>query len=73
MPGVQDVRPDRGACRELVGVGDRLRDRDVTDVGGRDLLVELTARYLRIVAVKPDGGGQTGGQMAISELAVYGS
>jgi chitodextrinase len=32
-----------------------------------------SGRYLRIVAVKPDGGGQTGGQMAISELAVYGS
>lgn len=28
-------------------------------------------RYLRVVALKPDGPGQTGTQMAISELEVY--
>ncbi|TJZ99404.1 hypothetical protein FCI23_45960 [Actinacidiphila oryziradicis] len=42
-------------------------------VSTQNLTTPVTARYLRIVAVKPDGGGQTGGQMAISELAVYGS
>jgi hypothetical protein len=42
-------------------------------VSTQNLATPVTARYLRIVAVKPDGGGQTGGQMAISELAVYGS
>jgi hypothetical protein len=42
-------------------------------VSTENLATPVTARYLRIVAVHPDGGGQTGGQMAISELAVYGS
>jgi hypothetical protein len=42
-------------------------------VSTQNFATPVTARYLRIVAVKPDGGGQTGGQMAISELAVYGS
>jgi len=31
-----------------------------------------TARYVRIVADKPDGPGQTGGQMALSEVGVFG-
>lgn len=31
----------------------------------------VTARYVRVIADSPNGGGQTGGQMAISELRVY--
>ncbi|MEZ0112072.1 hypothetical protein ABH920_006091 [Catenulispora sp. EB89] len=31
----------------------------------------LSTRYLRIVADKPDNGGQTGGQMAINEVGAY--
>jgi len=31
----------------------------------------ITARYLRIVADKPDDGGQRGDQMAISDVAAY--
>jgi hypothetical protein len=31
----------------------------------------VQARYLRVVADHPDDGGQTGGQMAISELGAY--
>jgi chitodextrinase len=42
-------------------------------VSTQNFATPVTGRYLRIVAVKPDGGGQTGGQMAISELDVYGS
>jgi secreted PhoX family phosphatase len=42
-------------------------------VSTQNLATPVSGRYLRIVAVKPDGGGQTGGQMAISELAAYGS
>jgi hypothetical protein len=46
----------------------------ITDgVGGtRAISVSLTARYLRVVAIKPDGAWQTGGQMAISRFSVYG-
>lgn len=41
--------------------------------GTSDVWVERTsARYVRIVAVKPDGPGQTGGQMTLSEVEVYG-
>ncbi|BBH24245.1 hypothetical protein Back11_55900 [Paenibacillus baekrokdamisoli] len=32
----------------------------------------VNARYVRIKAIKPDAGGQTGTQMAIAELQVYG-
>jgi hypothetical protein len=32
----------------------------------------VTARYLRLIVNRPDQGGQTGGQMAVSELGVYG-
>jgi hypothetical protein len=32
----------------------------------------VTARYLRVIADLPNSGGQTGGQMAVSELGVYG-
>ena len=38
---------------------------------GIQLDAPVTARYIRVVADRPDGGGQTGGQMAISELAAY--
>jgi hypothetical protein len=31
----------------------------------------VTARYVRVIADRPNSGGQTGGQMAISELGVY--
>lgn len=31
----------------------------------------VSARYVRIEAVKPDNGGQVGGQMAITEVEVY--
>ena len=31
----------------------------------------VQARYIRVIADHPDDGGQTGGQMAISELGVY--
>ncbi|MCD9023827.1 discoidin domain-containing protein [Cohnella silvisoli] len=42
--------------------------------GGTDeqTFTPVNARYVRIKAIKPDGGGQTGSQMAIAELAVYG-
>jgi hypothetical protein len=33
----------------------------------------VTARYVRVIADRPNDGGQPGGQMAISELAVYGT
>lgn len=33
----------------------------------------VIARHIRVIADRPDNGGQTGGQMAVSELAVYGS
>jgi hypothetical protein len=32
----------------------------------------VTARYVRLTADRPNGGDQAGGQMAISELGVYG-
>ncbi|MGY5060507.1 discoidin domain-containing protein [Streptomyces sp. 900105755] len=32
----------------------------------------VSARYVRVIADRPNSGGQTGGQMAVSELAVYG-
>jgi hypothetical protein len=38
---------------------------------GIQLDAPVTARYIRVIADRPDGGGQTGGQMAISELAAY--
>jgi hypothetical protein len=39
---------------------------------GVQLDVPVTARYVRVIADRPNDSGQTGGQMAISELAVYG-
>src|SRR5262249_44205328 len=47
----------------------------VTDTGWGTIPVPfsspITARYLRIVADKPDNGGQRGGPMAISEGGAY--
>jgi len=40
---------------------------------GVQLDVPVTARYVRVIADRPNSGGQTGNQMAISELAVYGT
>lgn len=40
---------------------------------GVQLDAPVTARYVRVIADRPNSGGQTGGQMAISELAVYGT
>jgi hypothetical protein len=37
------------------------------------LSTPASARFLRVVADQPSSGGQTGSQMAISELGVYGS
>ena len=31
----------------------------------------VTARYIRICSVKPDGPGQKGSQMSVAELEVY--
>ena len=48
--------------------------RSVYSVGGItgiQLATPVQARYIRIVADRPDGGGQTGGQMAIAELGLY--
>jgi hypothetical protein len=42
-------------------------------ITGVQLDQTVKARYVRIVADRPDDGGQTGGQMAVSDLAVYGS
>ncbi|MFC1431677.1 discoidin domain-containing protein [Streptacidiphilus sp. N1-3] len=38
---------------------------------GVQLAAPVTARYLRVVADLPNQGGQTGGQMAVSEIGVY--
>ncbi|MBM9506499.1 discoidin domain-containing protein [Actinacidiphila acididurans] len=38
---------------------------------GVQLDAPVKARWVRIVADRPNDGGQTGGQMAVSELAVY--
>ena len=43
----------------------------VGGITGIQLATPVQARYIRIVADRPDGGSQTGGQMAISELGVY--
>ncbi|SEG92168.1 F5/8 type C domain-containing protein [Actinacidiphila yanglinensis] len=40
-------------------------------VTGVQLDKPVTARYLRLIVDRPDQGGQTGGQMGISELGVY--
>ena len=38
---------------------------------GIALAAPVEARYLRVVADRPNGGGQPGGQMGVSELAAY--
>jgi hypothetical protein len=40
-------------------------------LSGVQLEHSLLARYVRIIADRPDGGGQTGGQMAVSEIGIY--
>lgn len=48
----------------------------ITDCAGgtsSTAFAAVTARYVMIEAVNPDGEGQTGGQMAISELEIYSS
>ncbi|MFC1437176.1 discoidin domain-containing protein [Streptacidiphilus sp. N1-10] len=48
--------------------------RHADTAGGRSgvqLAAPVTARYIRLVADLPNQGGQTGGQMAVSELGVY--
>ena len=42
-------------------------------ITGVQLDQTVKARYVRVIADRPADGGQTGGQMAVSELAVYGS
>ncbi|MFC0437722.1 discoidin domain-containing protein [Kutzneria buriramensis] len=42
-------------------------------ITGVQLDQTVRARYVKAVADRPDEGGQTGGQMAVSELAVHGS
>ncbi|MEU3980432.1 discoidin domain-containing protein [Streptomyces sp. NPDC026672] len=41
-------------------------------ITGVQLDAPVKARYVRVFVDRPDGGGQTGGQMAVSELSVYG-
>src|SRR6202022_4613497 len=41
-------------------------------LSGVQLEHSLLVRYVRIIADRPDGGGQTGGQMAVSEIGIYG-
>lgn len=41
-------------------------------LSGVQLDHSVTARYVRIIADRPDGGGQNGGQMAVSEIGIYG-
>ncbi|SDX48958.1 discoidin domain-containing protein [Paenibacillus sp. CF384] len=48
--------------------------KSVTGFGGGasdNTITATTARYVRVVAITPNGPGQTGGQMAISEVEVY--
>jgi len=40
-------------------------------LSGVQLAAPVTARYIRLVADLPNQGGQTGGQMAVSEIGVY--
>ncbi|GBF77781.1 hypothetical protein PA598K_06348, partial [Paenibacillus sp. 598K] len=50
--------------------------KSVTQTLGRmsdDQVSPTAARYIRITAVSPNMAGQTGGQMSITELEVYGS
>jgi hypothetical protein len=47
-------------------------DDNAGGLSGVQLDSPVMARYIRIVADRPDNGGQTGGQMAISEVGVFG-
>jgi hypothetical protein len=47
-------------------------DDDAGGLSGVQLAQPVTARYIRIIADRPNDGGQTGGQMALSEVAVFG-
>jgi hypothetical protein len=47
-------------------------DDNAGGLSGVQLGTPVMARYIRIIADRPDNGGQAGGQMAISELGVYG-
>jgi Right handed beta helix region/F5/8 type C domain len=40
-------------------------------LSGVQLDHSLLVRYIRIIADRPDGGSQTGGQMAVSEIGIY--
>ncbi|MDB5125760.1 MAG: Fibronectin type domain protein, partial [Mucilaginibacter sp.] len=40
-------------------------------LSGVQLAAPATARYIRVIADLPNQGGQTGGQMAVSEIGVY--
>lgn len=42
-------------------------------ITGVQLDEPVTVRHIRVIADRPDNGGQSGGQMAVGELAVYGS
>jgi len=41
-------------------------------LSGIQLDSPVQARYIRIIADRPDNGAQLGGQMSISELSIYG-
>jgi hypothetical protein len=47
-------------------------DDDAGGLSGVRLAQPVRARYIRIIADRPDNGGQAGGQMAISEVGVFG-
>jgi hypothetical protein len=47
-------------------------DDNAGGLSGVQLDSPVMARYIRIVADRPDNGGQTGGQMAVSEVGVFG-
>ena len=46
-------------------------DDSAGGISGVQLAQPVRARYVRIIADVPNSGGQTGGQMAVSELGVY--
>ncbi len=59
------VSLDGGHWRELV------HERNCPGGRREHKFTPVKARYVRVQAIKPDGPGQLGGQMAISELEVY--
>lgn len=48
-------------------LGDSLRKAYLID------FAQVNARYIRVKAIAPNGAGQTGGQMAVAELQVFGT